>query len=119
MGPAATTLINVTTGTVLAQRADVARAVLTRVVGLLGRRAFSDGEAMIFPRCSSIHTCGMAFPIDAIFLRGDLAVKLVERLGSWRMVWAGGADTVIELPAGAIARTATQIGQRFQWFSRG
>lgn len=112
-------LVNVTTGTVLAQQPEIARAALTRVVGLLGRRAFSEGEAMIFPRCRSIHTCGMAFPIDVVFLRGELAVKLISRLGAWRVAWARGADTVIELPAGAIARTATQIGQRFQWSGNG
>ena len=112
-------LINVTTGAVLAERADVARAVLTRVVGLLGRRSFSDGEAMIFPRCRSIHTCWMAFPIDVIFLRAGIAIRLIERLGSWRVAWAVGADTVIELPAGAVARTAIRVGQRLQWSIRG
>ena len=112
-------LINVTTGTVLAKQADVASAALTRIVGLLGRRSFSEGEAMVFPRCNSIHTCWMAFPIDVIFLRAGIAIKLIERVGSWRVAWAWGADTVIELPAGAIARTATQIGQRLQWSSRG
>ena len=108
-------LTNMTTGTVLAERAEVADALLKRIVGLLGRRSFLDGEAMIFPHCSSIHTCFMVFAIDVIFARQGTVITLIECLHPWRVVWAAGADTAIELPAGALARSATKTGHRLQW----
>ena len=108
-------LTNLTTGTVLAERAEVAGSLLQRIVGLLGRRSFSEGEALIFPRCSSIHTCFMRFAIDVIFLRQGAAFRLMERVHPWRMLRAAGADTAIELPAGLLARSPIKAGERLQW----
>ena len=42
--------------------------------------------------------------------RGEV-VKVVEHLGAFRFAWAKGTDTVVELPAGTILRTATKAGE--------
>ena len=54
----------------------------------------------------------MLFAIDAVFVdRGLRVVRVAERLRPWiPVVWARGADAVIELPAGTAERTATQAG---------
>lgn len=54
----------------------------------------------------------MRFAIDAVFLdRGGRVVRAVERLRPWVPFVAGrGADSVLELPAGTVARTRTQAG---------
>ncbi len=54
----------------------------------------------------------MRFAIDAVFVdRAGRVIRAAEHLPPWRFATsARGADEVIELPAGAIARTGTQAG---------
>lgn len=105
---------NVTRGTVLADQAWRARGPIQRMVGLLGRSRLGAGEAMVFARCGSIHTCFMRFPIDVLFVRGGAVVRVVPRVGPFQVVWSGQADMVIELPEGSVARTYTQPGDRLE-----
>ncbi len=102
---------NTTTGHLIADRAEVACTMRARIIGLLGRRVFPLGEGLVFPHCNAIHTWGMQMPIDILFLRGTSVIKLAQCLPACRMAAAFQADTVVELPAGTIARTATGIGQ--------
>ena len=100
------------TGQVLASRLAVASTRRARMVGLLDHRTLQDGEALFLPNCRSIHTWGMRFPIDAIFV--DAAwrvVALKPGLGPWRVVppiWS--AWGTIELAQGTIGRTGLRIG---------
>ena len=59
----------------------------------------------------------MRFPIDAIFVdRGGRVVRVVERLGPWRLAsGARGARECIELPAGAAALSGTQAGDELSY----
>ena len=111
-------ITNLTRDTVLADRGQVADRLPRRLLGLLTRASLASGEALLFPRCNSIHTCFMRFPIDVIFVRHNCVVKVVPALGPFRLAWAGEADTVIELPAGTAAQTATESGARLQWSIR-
>ena len=54
----------------------------------------------------------MRFAIDAVFVDRQMrVVRAVARLRPWVPTsGAKGADAVIELPAGAIERSATQAG---------
>ena len=54
----------------------------------------------------------MRFPIDALFLdRSGRVVRAVPHLRPWvPMVAARGADEVVELRAGTIAKSGTQAG---------
>ncbi|PIQ84272.1 MAG: hypothetical protein COV75_03155 [Candidatus Omnitrophica bacterium CG11_big_fil_rev_8_21_14_0_20_63_9] len=96
----------------LAQRASMARSILSRMVGLLNRSGLADGEGLILPRCRAIHTWFMRFPIDAVFVDRQWQVVAVHKaLGPWRMtpcVW--GAQAVIELPAGQADRARLGVG---------
>lgn len=86
-----------------------------RLRGLIGRPFEQIGiDAMVFPSCSSIHTCFMTFPIDVIFLGAENTVlKTCPGCRPWRLaVWCRGAQSVIELPAGALAHTGTLPGDR-------
>ncbi|MBI3083698.1 MAG: DUF192 domain-containing protein, partial [Candidatus Omnitrophica bacterium] len=112
--------------------AELASGVRKRLVGLLSRSSLREGEALILPRCSSIHTWFMRFPLDVVFVKSvqgsrvkgqgsclepstlnleqpihGVVVKVVEHLKPFRFAWAREADTVIELPAGTILRTST------------
>lgn len=107
-------LTNLTTGCVIAPQGTMAQGI-GRAIGLLSRCRLDEGEALIIPRCQSIHTWFMRFPIDAVFLRGDTIVKIASHIGSFRVVGAHGAQTVVELPAGAAGRAGLQIGDRLEW----
>ncbi|HMO57501.1 MAG TPA: DUF192 domain-containing protein [Roseiflexaceae bacterium] len=111
-----TTIINQTRGSTLAQAAEVARSFAARGRGLMGRPALADGYALIIYPEFSIHTFFMKIPIDVLFVdRRDCVVGLVEAMPPNRP-YAGVAPWrgryVIELPAGVIRTSATQIGDQ-------
>ena len=102
------------TNEVVARRVLMARTALQQMVGLLGERMLPEGHGLILPRCQAVHTWGMRFSIDVLFVDRDWQiVALVPGLSPWRvspMVWR--ADAVIELPAGTAAKLALRVGDR-------
>ncbi len=102
------TLLNVTRNIVLADRVQIATSWWARLKGLLGKAHLEPGEALIIPRCNAIHTMGMRFAIDVLFLKQDQIIKIAPHTRPGRLVFAVGADCVIELPAGAVANSHTK-----------
>lgn len=88
----------------------------SRLKGLLGKTALDDGEGLWMARCRAIHTIGMRFPIDVVFLNGDLMVKkVVKDLRPFHpIVFCWSAKGVLELPAGTIERVQIQVGDRIE-----
>ena len=77
----------------------LAATPLARLRGLIGR---PSPRPLLLAPARSIHTCGMRFAIDAVFLDGDLrVVRVVRALPPWRFAAARNARAVLELPAGA------------------
>ena len=64
--------------------------------------------------CRSIHTVGMRFPVDVVFLdTQNRVIKAVAGLAPFRACWGGGeADSVLELAVGTIERSLTRPGDR-------
>jgi uncharacterized protein len=63
------------------------------------------GEALRIPRCRSVHTFGMRFPLDLIFLDADgRPVRVARDVPPWRVVSCRGASEVIETRAGEADR---------------
>ena len=101
---------NQTQDTVVAKRARVAKSILWRMRGMIGRR-FDDFDALVFEHNNSIHMFCMRMPLDVIFLdRKNRVVGLREGLKPWRMAMKWGASTVAEMPVGAISKSKTVIG---------
>jgi uncharacterized membrane protein (UPF0127 family) len=107
-------VVNTTKSTELAARCVVASSHRARMVGLLNRSSLDEGEGLLIERCPSIHMIGMRFAIDVVFLDAERKVlKAVEDVRPWTpLVSCGGADSALELPTGAIARTKTQAGDQ-------
>ena len=103
-------IINRTKNTVLAQNAVVADTVFSRLKGLLGRKDFIEGEALIIKPCNSIHTFFMRFPIDVLFIDKDSRIiKTISSLKPFRLTCIYfNAAFVIELPAGTLEFSSTQ-----------
>lgn len=82
-----------------------ARSFLARTRGLAGLDDLPADAALLIPRCRSVHTFGMRFPIDVIFLDGDRRVVRVDSdVPPRRVVWARGARAVVETRAGEATR---------------
>jgi len=100
-------------GSTVCERCLLAETPLTRMKGLLGRRDLPRGEGLLLRPASSIHMFFMRFPIDAVWLDGDLTVLNVCRgLAPWRTARCRGAKAVLELPAGEAGRRGIRPGDR-------
>jgi hypothetical protein len=84
------------------------------MVGLLGRRSLAGDEGLLLTPCTSIHTFFMRFPIDILYLdREQVVVKAVRALRPFRFsACLRGSRSTLELPAGAIEASGTQVGDR-------
>src|SRR4051812_10626140 len=71
-----------------------------RLLGLAFRRAPPRGHALLIPRCRSVHTFGMRFPVDIAFLdeRGSV-VRLERSVPPRRVLFCRGARAVLETPS--------------------
>lgn len=99
----------------LAWRADRA---WTRLRGLLLRKPLRrDGaEALLITPCGSVHTLGMRYPLDLVFLDRDSRVcGWKTDLAPWRMAACRRAKTTVELHAGALAGLRPRLGELWQW----
>lgn len=71
-----------------------------RLLGLAGLAPAQAGPGLLLPRCASVHTFGMRFALDLVFLDGGGAVLAVRRgVPPRRLAWRRGAEAVLELPA--------------------
>jgi hypothetical protein len=102
---------NITRGTVLATRLELADSGPTRNKGLLGRKGLEPGGGLWIIPCESVHTFFMQFAIDLVYLDRDHKIRKVRStVGPWRLSVCFSAHSILELPAGTIAASQTQRG---------
>jgi uncharacterized protein len=109
-------VINLTKETWLATKVRKADNFLTRLVGLLKRTNLGPEEALWLTPSRGIHTIGMKFPIDIVFLnKSHHVVGLMAGLAPYRIspVHFNGYS-VLELPNGTIKKSRTEIGDQFE-----
>ncbi len=109
-------VINATSGREVAGNVTVAGSFFSRLKGLIGKKSLPDGQALWLKPCNSVHTLGMRFPIDVVFLDRDLQVVAVEarlRPNAVSRIHRK-AHSVIELPAGALDDAIAAVGDRFE-----
>lgn len=105
------TLINSTRASVLGDQIDLANSFVSRRTGLLNRKKLQHGDGLLLTGAFSIHTFGMNFPIDAVFIdQTGKVVGLSPDLQIGRMARNANAASVLELPAGTITATGTELG---------
>jgi hypothetical protein len=108
---------NKTRETFVATEATVADSYLRRLVGLLGKtkRWARHGCGLWIVPSRGVHTIGMLFPIDLIFLSKEKEVVHVEEfVRPFRISSVLKAASVLELPAHTIYRTRTSVGDRLE-----
>jgi uncharacterized protein len=107
-------LINLTKNTWLATKVRKADSFLTRLVGLLKRRKLGPEEALWLIPSKGVHTVGMKFPIDVIFVDKDQkVVSIIPDLSPYRSTGIYfHAHSVLELPNGTIKKSRTEVGDQ-------
>ena len=105
---------NKTRETFLAFRVAVADSVLSRLVGVLGRRSLSPDSGVWIVPSNAIHTIGVLFSFDLVLIDKNFkVVGLRELVRPFTITWPNHrAESVLELPAHTIFRSRTQIGDQ-------
>ena len=105
---------NQTRQTYLSTNLALANTHWTRFRGLLGLAAddFRNGSGIWITPCRGVHTLGMAFAIDVIYLDRSLNVVDVQSaVKPWRFTPIRiQAASVLELPCHMAAETKTEVG---------
>jgi uncharacterized protein len=108
---------NASRNRVLGEMVREARSRFSRMKGLLGVDGLLPGEGLWICPCKSIHSFGMRFVFDALFIGPELkVVGMYERFRRnriSRVFWI--ARGVLELPAGTIERTRTEVGDGIEF----
>ena len=102
----------------LATDLAVADTHWTRFRGLLGLRSsdFRNGFGLWIVPCHGVHTLGMGFPIDVVYLDRAMTVIHVQNdLQPWRFAPVRAqASSVLELPSRTAAETRTVVGDKIE-----
>ena len=94
----------------------MAGSFLDRLQGLLGKTGLSDQQGLLLTACGSVHTAGMRFPIDIVFLDADLRVLACHsHVGPWQLKSCRGARMTLEVATGGIERHGVLSGQCVTW----
>lgn len=89
---------------------------LERMRGLLGRPALKRDEGLLIEPCSSIHTVGMRYVLDIVFLdAAHRVVRLCRHVVPLRMAFGWGARSTLEMADGEIDRLGLNVGDQLQW----
>ncbi|MGE5577409.1 MAG: DUF192 domain-containing protein [Syntrophothermus sp.] len=109
-------VVNLTKGTILADRADVADSFSRRLVGLIRHRRWylEAGRGLVIRPCNGIHTLFMRFPLDVAFLdREGRVISQIAELFPYRFSpVVARAAAAVELPAGMLALSRTEVGDQ-------
>ncbi len=105
---------NETKGILICNRCFVAKTWWQRLIGLMGRKGLERNEGLLLTSASGgIHTCFMRFPIDVAYMnREGFVVAVRQNMQPWRVWIVNREDAVmaLELPAGRLVETGTEIG---------
>ena len=102
----------------LATALAIADTHWTRLRGLLGVRSrdFRNGSGLWIVPCHGVHSLGMGFPIDVVYLDDAKTVIHIQGdLPPWRFAPVRRrAASVLELPCRTAAETRTEVGDKIE-----
>ncbi len=110
-------IINESNAGVLLVKAEVADTFFRRLRGLLGQRELPAGRGLLLKPANSIHTFGMKFAIDVIFIdREGRILKIIEKMPPGKISpLVKGASSVIEAAGGELTKANPAIGDIISW----
>lgn len=110
----ALTSVETSTGEVVCGCTRLATSFVSRLVGLLNRSELGADEGLLLVPGGSVHTFGMRFDIDIVFLSTTWKILgTTSYVRPWRSRRAPrGTKAVLELPAGRVERLALMAGMQ-------
>lgn len=107
---------NITRNTQIATSVEIAESGAKRSRGLLGRKGLGPGEGLWIVPCEAVHTFGMQFSIDLVYLDREYRIRKIRKnVRPWRLSACLSAHSVIELAAGAIQVDDAQPGDLLEF----
>jgi uncharacterized membrane protein (UPF0127 family) len=109
-------VLNQSRNTVLGDRVGIADTSATRRTGLLKHSRLEPGEGLWIAPSEAVHTFGMKFPIDVLFLdKKRKVLKIRSDMVRSRMAICWRAHSVLELPSGTAAAMKTVPGDQLEF----
>ena len=98
------------------QKVLVANSFFSRLIGLLNRSSIEPSEGLFFKKAPAIHTIGMRFPIDILFLDASRSVaKVLRQVKPNRILPYITSQYTIELAAGQSDEKKIRTGEILRW----
>jgi hypothetical protein len=98
---------------IVATRVTLARTSAERRRGLKSRTELDEYSGLWITPCEAIHTFGMKFPIDALFLDKRRCIRKIRRhLAPCRIALCLSAESVLELAAGTANQWMLAVGDQ-------
>jgi uncharacterized membrane protein (UPF0127 family) len=107
---------NQSKNTILGDRVGIADTSPTRRTGLLKHSRLEPGEGLWIAPSEAVHTFGMKFPIDVLFLdKKRKVLKIRNDMVRSRMAICLRAHSVLELPSGTATAMQTVVGDQLEF----
>lgn len=101
---------------VIIPKVRVASDFISRFVGFMGRKQIGNDEAVLFPKCNSIHTFFMRTRIDVVLIgEKGMVVELKEQMSPWLMMMPRRkVKHVLEIRSGLAKELGIQVGSQLR-----
>lgn len=109
-------ILNETQNLNLPYHISAATTLFTRLIGLLGTLSSRERKALFIAPCAGVHTFGMRYPLDIVFLDVEGKVlKIIRNLAPNRMTGGvASARSVLEFASGTLAEGQIRVGDRLR-----
>lgn len=98
-------------GTLHWQHIRVASTFFQRLVGLLNTPVLTSDGGLLLTGCNNVHTIGMRYPIDLVFLdQHQRVTSVAHTLAPCRFCVDKSAAMVLELCSGQVAQSDMTVG---------
>lgn len=97
---------------IVCEDAQWAKDFWSRMIGLLGKRSFTNFDGLLLSPCSQIHSIGMGFNFDAVYLDNTYRiVAIYENIGKNKILpYNVAVSNVLELPVGTVSTKNLEVG---------
>lgn len=103
-------------GKQIATHAGIANTSELRRRGLLKHSSLDEGDGLWIAPCEAVHSFGMKFAIDVLYLNKQKKIlKIRPNMVKSRISLCLSAHSVLELPAGTVAKTGTAVGDELEF----
>ncbi|HEY3426886.1 MAG TPA: DUF192 domain-containing protein [Negativicutes bacterium] len=119
MKQTADSIVNRANNKIIVRNLWIADTFFSRLQGLLGTKTLLSGQGLLLRPCNGVHTFGMHYAIDILFLdRSYHVLRVVAALPPGRMAGFLSAAQALELPAGTSKLLDIQAGQQLAYLNR-